>query len=238
MGLFIQKKHLLAEIRKGDFTHPQDIEAVNFSINKINFAVKQNLLDVGSGLGGTVNMLNQHVKTTGLDQDIQAIEYARQKYKYCQFIHGNVLNINQLTEETYDLITIFSAFYAFENQNKACIELSKRARKQTDLLIFEYSSKSQFNQNLFDDDHAPFNPVALDRLDAILSPWKLKQVYDMTDMFYDSYKDILNTMEKSKSTLCRHHGQPAYDKVYDSFTQLMVNFDAGTLGGCLIHAQI
>ncbi|CAG8999755.1 MAG: hypothetical protein CENE_01734 [Candidatus Celerinatantimonas neptuna] len=238
MGLFIQKKHLLAEIRNGDFTHPQDKDAVNFSISKIDFAVKQNILDVGSGLGGTVNMLNQHVRTTGLDQDIQAIEYARQKYKSCQFIQGDVLNINRLTKDTYDLITIFSAFYAFQNQSKACIELSKRARKQTDLLIFEYSSKSLFTQNLFYDDHTPFNPVALDRLDPILSPWKLKQVYDITDMFYDSYKDILNTMEKNKSTLCHNHSQQAYDKVYDSFTQLMVSFDAGTLGGCLIHAQI
>lgn len=238
MSHFIQKKHLLAEIRKGDFTHPKGIEAIHFSIAKTNFSAKENILDVGSGLGGTVNLLNQQVKTTGLDKDIQAIQYARNQYTNCQFIHGDVLNINQLTQDTYDLITIFSAFYAFQDQSQACSELAVRAREKADLLVFDYSSNSKFTQNLFYDDHSPFNPIALDRIEYIFSHWTLKKIYDITDMFYDSYKEILTFMEKNKITLCHHHGQEVYDKVYKSFTKLIVNFDAGTLGGCLIHAQI
>jgi ubiquinone/menaquinone biosynthesis C-methylase UbiE len=238
MGHFIQKKHLLAEIRKGDFTHPKGIEAVNFAIEKTNFSAKENILDVGSGLGGTVNLLNQQVKTTGLDKDIQAIQYARNQYTHCQFIYGDVLDINKLTQETYDLITIFSAFYAFQNQSQTCSELAIRARENTDLLVFDYSSSSKFTQNLFHDDNSPFNPISLDRVESIFSPWTLKKVYNITDMFYESYKDILTYMEKNKITLCHNHGQKAYDKVYESFTKLIVNFDAGILGGCLIHAQI
>ncbi|CAM3609690.1 trans-aconitate 2-methyltransferase [Vibrio aerogenes CECT 7868] len=238
MSHFIQKKHLLAEIRQGDFTHPEDRKAVDFAISKIDFSAKQNILDVGSGLGGTVDMLNQQARTTGLDQDIKAIDYSRRQYPHCRFIHGDVADIRQLTQETYDLMTIFSAFYAFPDQHQACIELSGRARPKTDLLVFDYSSNSRFTKNLFHDDDSPFNPVALDRVEAIFSPWTIKQVDDVTDMFYGSYQNILNRMEASQSTLCHNHGQRAYDTVYDSFTRLMTNFDAGTLGGCLVHAQI
>jgi len=238
MNHFIQKKHLLAEIRQGDFTHPKDKDAIVFSMSKIDFSLKKNVLDVGSGLGGTVDMLNNRVRATGLDKDRQAIQYAKNKYKHCQFMHGDVLEINQLTQETYDLITVFSAFYAFQNQSKACVELANRARKNADFLVFDYSSSQRFTQNLFDDDDAPFNPIALDSLESIFSPWTLIKVYDLTDMFYDSYRDILNTMAERESTLCHNHGRQVYDKVYDSFTKLMINFDAGTLGGCLIHAQI
>jgi ubiquinone/menaquinone biosynthesis C-methylase UbiE len=238
MSHFIQKKHLLAEIRNGDFTHPKDREAVTFAINQIDFSAKKNALDVGSGLGGTVNMLNQQIKTTGLDKDIQAIQYARSKYKHCQFIYGDVSDINQLTHDTYDLITIFSAFYAFQNQSHACSELADRARKNADLLVFDYSTHGKFTQNLFHDDDSPFNPIALDSLASVFSPWTIKRIYDITDMFYDSYRETLDVMAENKSILCHNHGQTAYDNVYDSFTKLMVNFDAGTLGGCLIHAQI
>ena len=95
MNTFIQKKHLLAEIRNGDFTHPKDREAVSFSISKVNIASKESILDVGSGLGGTVDMLSQHAKATGIDRDIQAINYARKQYGHCPFLYGDVLNINQ-----------------------------------------------------------------------------------------------------------------------------------------------
>ena len=237
MNTFIQKKHLLAEIRNGDFTHPKDREAVSFTINKINFASKESILDVGSGLGGTVDMLNQDVKTIGVDKDIQAINYARNQYKDCDFLHGDVLDINNLTEETFDLITIFSSFYAFENQNQACNVLIPRAREKADLLVFEYSSKTPFKGNLFDDDHSPFNPVALDRIDAIFSPWSVVNVYDLSEMFFDSYQSVLENMRNNESSLCHNHGKEAYHRVYDSFTKLTVNLDTGVLGGCLVHAQ-
>ncbi|WP_162814033.1 class I SAM-dependent methyltransferase [Vibrio tetraodonis] len=237
MNTFIQKKHLLAEIRNGDFTHPKDREAVHFATSKIDFASKQRVLDVGSGLGGTVDMLNQTVTTIGLDKDIQAIHYARNQYKDCKFLHGDVLDIDQLTDETFDLFTLFSSFYAFEDQNKACNALMGRAREKADLLVFEYCSKTPFKGNLFDDDHSPFNPIALDRLDTIFSPWSIVEIHDLSEMFFESYQSVLNTMREHKSPLCHHHGKEAFDRVYDSFTKLAVNLDTGVLGGCLVHAQ-
>lgn len=238
MNTFIQKKHLLAEVRKGDFTHPGGREAVDYVMSKVDITDKKLALDIGSGLGGTVDIMSKQVPTAGIDRDINAIQYSREKYGQHPFLLGDVMDIDQVASESYDLFTIFSAFYAFSDQKAACTELAKKALPESDLLVFDYSSQGVFEENLFYDDDSPFRPIDLNDLTNIFSPWKILQVYDLTEMFHASYSDILTSMHEQKEILCHKHGQFAYDKVYEPFQNLVKHLEAGTLGGCLIHAQI
>jgi len=238
MNCFIQKKHLLADIRKGDFTHPEGKNAIEFVLSKIAISEKSKALDVGSGLGGTVAELNKYVDTIGVDKDSDATLYSTKTYSHLQFITGDVLNITSLTNESFDLFTIFSAFYAFTDQTQACEQLAKCAKPNADLLIFDYSSPGEFNQDPFYDDNGQFTPINLSQLDNVLGPWKVRNVYDITGMFRQSYASTVSTMIQNKALLIDKHGTLAYDKVLHSFNQLIVNFDSGKLGGCLIHACI
>ena len=96
--LNIQTRHtvhkILAALRDGDFTHPGEIEAIDLMMKNVTKDNDQNILDIGSGLGGTTDYLNNNGfgNAIGIDIDSEHIHYASKKYPDSYFIAADVLH--------------------------------------------------------------------------------------------------------------------------------------------------
>ena len=62
-------KQMLAMMRKGDYAHAGEEEAIDLVMNKIPKDNTRLILDVGCGLGGTAKYIQDHGwgKVTGID---------------------------------------------------------------------------------------------------------------------------------------------------------------------------
>ena len=120
------KKKLLAELRGGDFTHPGNADILATVMSGINASKKNCILDVGSGLGGTANLLKGYGEVVGVDIDQAVLEYARHTYTDINFVETDVQNLHTVFPENhFNTIVMLSSFYAFDNQQLACEALAK-----------------------------------------------------------------------------------------------------------------
>ena len=83
-----------------------------YQIKEITKVTKLNknslVLDVGSGTGHHVRMLNNdNIKTIGLDKSKAMVEFSKSKYPKMKFIHGDVLTTSLFDLSTFSHITSF-----------------------------------------------------------------------------------------------------------------------------------
>ncbi len=84
----------------------------SYEIREITKLTKLNknslVLDVGSGTGHHVRMLNNdNIKTIGLDKSKAMVEFSKSKYPRMKFIHGDVLTTSLFDLSTFSHITSF-----------------------------------------------------------------------------------------------------------------------------------
>jgi len=239
----IEKKLLLSELRGGDFTHPSDVEAIKFVMDKLerNFNVK--ILDVGCGLGGTANYLYQHGwhHITGIDNDPKAINHAKAHYPDIQFIETDVNHCAGILNEIFDFIYAFSAYFSFAEQTKALLALNKIAKAKATLMLFDYACNAKYHDcNPFDGySNRPFHAINLDTINAELNQtgWKEIERKNITSLHLNCYQEILAKMEKNRNQLTKTYGLAPYESVYDSFAILVDCIEKKKLFGVVIYAE-
>ena len=235
-------KLLLSDIRIGDYTHPGEEEAIELVSAQLNTTGNPVILDVACGLGGTANKLSKltNASTTGIDFDNECIAYAKNKYKNINFYHEDAHKLSHiLPENEFDIITIFSAFFTFENQNLACKELAKVAKDGAQLAIFDYSSNIKNHKNPLDEERIKyFNPLNLQTIEDIITPWKLTEFIDLTNYFIEQYKVIVKNIEDKRDYLIDKFSASAYTNILNSFNSLLNSFDAGSAGGAMAFATL
>ncbi len=89
-----------------------DARKNDFEIKEIKRATKLNkksyVLDVGSGTGHHVRMLNNdNIRTIGLDKSKSMVQFSKSKYPKMKFIHGDVLTSSLFDIGTFSHITSF-----------------------------------------------------------------------------------------------------------------------------------
>jgi ubiquinone/menaquinone biosynthesis C-methylase UbiE len=80
--------------------------------------------------GGTV---------VAIDVDGASIEYARQRYPGVEFVQLDVLALDRLNGEPFDLAYLFNSFYAFPDQRAALRAIRMACKAGGRLLIYDYT---------------------------------------------------------------------------------------------------
>ena len=109
-----------------------------------------NLLDIGCGRGGGINILKKYLKLKevhGCDINSMAIDYCEENYKGINF---KVCSSEKLTYENkyFDLITNVESFHLYENKKKFFKEASRVLKTNGRLLMTDinlnYSLRNSF----------------------------------------------------------------------------------------------
>src|SRR5581483_8629926 len=133
------KKLLLAAIRNGNYAHPGEEAAIEMAMQLIPKQTSQTLLDVGCGLGGTANYIQDQGwgNVTAIDIAPDMIEYVQKTYPHLRSFCSDVENLDTKISGQFDIIYMFNAFFCFPNQGNALDVLSRFAHNDTKLLIFD-----------------------------------------------------------------------------------------------------
>ena len=239
-------KRLLSVIRKGDYAHAGETEAIDYVFSSINKDRHRQILDVGCGLGGTAEYIQRHGfgRVTGFDIDTNAITYAKEKYSEVEFHTGDVLNADKfLPHKKYDLIYSFNAFFAFSDKLRVLQNLAVLAKPQAQLIIFDYISRTVKNKNIAlnnDIMEMSFIPVHLSDLEKMTleTKWKIKKIENLDHEFQKWYHDFLNNITQHKENIISEFNEEAYSKVISTFTGIYNALNDKIIGGGVIRAEL
>ncbi|OAI49592.1 hypothetical protein AYO45_02230 [Gammaproteobacteria bacterium SCGC AG-212-F23] len=257
---------LLAQLRKGDFAHPGDKEAIDIVLKKIHELISATdlkagikTLDVGSGLGGTAAYIKQKTSfdIEGIEIDKAANAHAKAKYPGIGFHDCDVMSVNTLFQKKqFDLIYLFNVFYAIPDQKICLKQLAAVAKPGALMVIFDYtlcspehipSSPHAFSGDLQDDKFnmkdladKPMHPVNLQDLKNWLpaTGWNLIEIVDLTSEYKRWYEDFLKLMIAHKDTLLKTFTEQSFTKVYETFSALLNALKTKKISGSIIYAKL
>ena len=232
-------KKALSLVREGDFAHAGEIEAIEVCFKDIAKEATRKLLDVGCGLGGTANYLEQHGWGTVIGIDIQGdiIESAKSTYPRIPFYTCDVKRAAKVLDDTFDIIYLLNSFYAFDDQRGALIELKKLAHGNTTLIIFDYVDKRMNREGeIFETCTHPIVPSDIRHL-LEESGWKAAEITDLTKQYEWWYAAFVDRIRGKGDEITALVGREEYEFFLSFYVNILQLIKRGQLGGCVIHAR-
>ena len=102
-------KQIISLLREGDFAHPGSEEAIDMVFKNISKKAGRLLLDVGCGLAGTANYLQEkgYGKVTGVELDEGIITLARNKYPHLNLVLADVNKVDKVLNSVCSKTGVF-----------------------------------------------------------------------------------------------------------------------------------
>lgn len=231
-------KQILSFLRNSDYAHPGEEEAILLTFKNISQNPQRILLDVGCGLGGTANFITNHGwgKVTGVDIDEETINFARKTYPKESFHVSDVVAMEKVLREKYDLVYSFNAFYTFPDQLAALKSMHEVTKDRAELVIFDYIDyDSRFDKQARR--KSIFKPIRFPDIEKMLSQsgWKLEDRTDVTPQYRIWYQILVRRIQDKKEELLKLFGQEAFDHVLLTYTNMLHEVEYEGLGGVILN---
>jgi len=235
---------LLAKVRNGDYAHPGDEEAIDLLLARaMNYCVltqSSKILDAGCGLGGTAQYVKNktNAEVSGVDIDSVAIAHAKTTYAGIKFFTGDILNSQQVfSDQQFQLLYMFNVLYSIEDKVACLKNLAKNATPHAVLAIFDYTQTVSTDLSMTDLAGKTMYPLSLSDLKVIFDAagWELVEILDLRDNYLKWYEQFLQKIVAMKEKeLLNEFSQATYQRVFDTFSNLLQNLRDNTLSGALI----
>ncbi|MGI9274341.1 MAG: class I SAM-dependent methyltransferase [Endozoicomonas sp.] len=238
MSFSTYKKRLVADIRGGDYSHPGSKEIITIIMDGVYPSRDNRILDVGSGLGGTTEVLTQYGQVVGVDNDTDVLKYAKEKYASLNFIEADAHSLHTaFPENSFNIVTLLSSFYSFKHPESVCQSLAKVCKPKSKLKLLDYTSQLPESKNPFHNNNL-FKPINKENIQNTLGKWKIESIRDVSKDFENEYQYIIDRLHKEEQRLVKKFGRSAYNKVLSSYLIIHSTLVSGDLGGAIIFASL
>jgi len=236
-------KKILSYLRKGNWAHAGEAEAILKTMAPFPKNKHRSLLDVGCGIGGTAQFICDHGwgQVVGIDIDQENIQYAQHQYPTFSFHAIDVVDVPKLLHETFDLIYLFNAFYAFADQ-VAALNALKAVTKQTSVLVIfdyvcyhEYPSRDNFVVRLAEENFSP--TCSFDQL-LQKTGWHLIQSINLDAEYKRWYADLLCRFQSERKSLISQFGEEITNRATDKYKIIYQALEQGHLGGRIFYLTL
>lgn len=238
---------LLTELRKGDYTHPGSEEAIDLIINKIasynQFDIEQPVLDIGSGLGGTLAYfkLKGFKNVVGIDIDKNAVEYSQKKYTHLKFCCVDALGVGSVFKrERFSLIYLMNVIYAIKDKKRLLYEITKVSKRGTLLVLFDYSLPEINNPTVVHNlDEREIYPIQSESIITALKElgWECLELSDITDKYIYWYRAFLEELSINEKLLSKKFTVDDINKIRAIFSFILSQLEQDKMGGIIIYAK-
>lgn len=203
-------KAILARVRRGDYAHPGEEEAIELVSRGIDRLDIHRVLDVGCGRGGTAAWFHRHNwgQVVGVDVDATSIDYARKTYQGINFIVGDACRLNELNVGPFDFVYILNSFYAFPSQRLALQSIRSVCRAGSQLCIFDYArTQNSIVPPALGSDIG--NPIVLEDMPDWLAEtgWTMAGFEDCTEKYVGWYDTLLAGFEREQEWIDENFGE-------------------------------
>jgi SAM-dependent methyltransferase len=236
-------KEILARIRDGDYAHPGEEEAIALVMRRFPPDRARRILDVGCGRGGTAQYLQEWGwgKVVGFDIDAVSVAYAQATYPQVTFVACDIYESSARLAGQFDLICLFTTFYALSDQPAALRELRRLAASRSFLVIFDYLDLAVKGEALprMEEEGVCWNPIKLKNIGQLCESagWTIIEVCDISDRFCAWYADLLSRIEARQDQIVSLAGDDWYRFVHDFYGGMLDTIKQGHLGGIIVTAR-
>ena len=247
-------RDILTKLRGGDYAHAGDKEAIDFVLAKLASHKEKiengNILDLGSGYGGTADYLYKKGfrKIWGIDHDKNAVKYASSHYKAIKFFPTDAMNLTErFRKDFFSFVYMFNVAYAIPDKASLIRNISKTSEPGAILAVFDYSklkdhvptSKKDKPEIMKDLAGNIMHPIEVAKFNSILKKqgWKILISEDISKEYIDWYEKFLQTIISQRTELLKMHKGKDIEKLANLFNRILFNLKNGSLGGCLIIAE-
>ena len=229
-------KKIISLVRGGDYAHPGAEEAIDMVFKYIPKKADRLLLDVGCGLAGTANYLQEkgYGKVTGLELDEGIVKLARCKYPHLNLVQGDVNHADKVLDNKFDLIYHFCSFYAFPEKLEALKALRKVAHDKTELVIFDYAIDGDEREPIAEIPH-PLNLKEIGEMLA-LAGWRKVECVDISDYYEREYAGFLAKILEKKDEIIKLSDPESYEFVKTKYADIYSEYCRGNLLAVTIKA--
>lgn len=228
----------------GHYAHAGGKEASELVLDQVIKHSKNkpgNVLDIGSGFGGTADDIYQrgfhHI--WGVDIDPAAVQFANTHYPHIKFVVGDAATVDKLFDPAFfSYFYFFNVLYAIEDKKVVLKKLAKLAKSGALLTIFDYTTTSD-NLGLIDFAGRPIRPIDLRTIKGLLKEtgWDLVEIVDLSSHYSHWYQELLSELDQEKASLCAEFSPQEFQRVTSAFTKMVRMIAEGTLGGALVFAK-
>ena len=233
-------KRLLAIPREGDYAHPGEKEAIEYTLQRFPKSSTRVVLDVGCGQGGTAEDIRNGGwgKVIGVDIENSSIEYAKKHYPQVNFFAADVTNLENVISDAPNMICLFNAFYAFPNQLEALKCMAHVAAENADVVIFDYLDYA--NCTAVDEEMDKFfAQIKEKKIRQMLSDsgWQIKELKYIDSEYHRWYSSLLRKLEEKKELIAENFKEKEYLHAFNTFSRLTKMLEEGILGGGIVYAK-
>jgi len=237
-------KNMVAFVRGGDYAHPGDEILIDKALERFFKDQDRSILDVGCGLGGTAQYIQKRGwgSVTGIDIEEASIVYAKKTYLEVEFYTSDVMETSKvLNGKKFDLICLFNSFYSFPDQLGALKGLRKVAKKDADLVIFEYTDLSNGkSQQIQIEDKSLFSlPINQNSFKNMLmeSGWKYIDSVNLDKECEKWYAEFVKGIERKREQIIENFGINMYKRGYDRYLGICDAFKDKIMGASIFYAR-
>ncbi len=236
-------KQLLSLVRRGDYAHAGEEEAIELALRTYSRRPARRVLDAGCGRGGTAWYVQDRGWGTvvGIDREPESIARARQVYPGIEFHACDVVEAPAVLEGPFDLVYLFNSFYAFADQPGALAALAEVAHESGRLLLFDYVDRGGFDAEALPADDGPLipRPIQPRTIGWMLAEagWDTVEVEDLSARYEGWYAALLGRIDARRAEIVRLAGSEAFESMRGQYAGLLAAIRGGTLGGALVHAR-
>lgn len=240
-------KSLCAFLRKGDYAHAGETEAIDKVMAPFPKNNSHLILDVGCGLGGTANYIqeNKWGQVVGVDIESDSINYAKARYPEVNFCVADVANIYKVIKDVrFDIFCFFNVFFTLSNQQQALSTLYKIAQPKASLAIFDYSDICESGEinpllNLDAAKNIIFIPIKLHDIADMLSKsgWQLTKLVNISYDYQKWYKKLLEGLKHQRQEITRSYGKEYFATAISIYTKIYQSLIDKKSGGVIVYAE-
>jgi SAM-dependent methyltransferase len=236
-------KKILSLLREGDYAHAGEEEAIELTLAGLSPSPDRRVLDIGCGLGGTVEYMGRvgFGIITGIDIDPDTIAYAANRYPRHTFVCGPAGEASRYLQPGFSLTVLFNALYTFPDQVAALQEAHTLSVQGGELRIFDYTARFATPQvTAFCDRYGRgrWRPILLDRADEMLQTagWTLQAINDLSPRYETWYGDLVNKIQAKRGEIVSLHGERWFEYALKRYQDLLDVMKEGIIGGAIVTA--
>jgi len=236
-------KELLALIRKGNYAHPGEEEAIDMILDHLKPDPHRRILDAGCGRGGTAFYIHNKGfgEVTGIDIDPVSISYAISAYPALDFYCHDLCEASalQTVAGMFDFMCMLTSLYAISVKTRALSQLRQLSSEGAELVIFDYATMDEKPYRMPErEEDDPWFPVYLPGIGELLSAagWELTNIRDITPDFIRWYTDLVNRIEANRAEITRTAGPEWHPFMMGFYSGLLNSMKDERLSGTLLRA--
>ncbi|BAY46139.1 putative methyltransferase [Scytonema sp. HK-05] len=238
----VEYSNLLSQIRNNDHAHAGGDVHIDHLVNEIP-SEHSRLLDIGCGLGGTMQYLHGvgWPEVVGIDLNKDSIEVARERFPNGKFYTLDAMDINSAELGWFSHFVSINTFIHISDKKQLLRKIGETANFNARIFISDFRDLGRYKLSPISVAGSDPFSFPFENDDAIAkmfdgTGWQIDALEDVSAEYYRWYKEFVNQIFNAMPDIMKQIGDIGYAQLKNEYLQYIDLFERGFLGAVFIRA--